>query len=374
MSENIVNVVLVTSSGAGFGKYIAKAFARERYDVICVDKDVELASRTAAEIEEESGRAIPLQADMALQLDVRKTFDVVAEIFGGISGIIHVNDVESQSLFQELSESEFSELVNGNIRSTYHLLKRASHPLSRCWVSLVGPPSYLNEPHMYAIQGALEYMARGFALNYPEVRVNLLIPSRAASDEAHDSPLIDNILHLADDKHGLNGHVFRVKLPPPPNVNEAMLPEVQAALDTSVRQIDLEDSIYDDDDFSEAYLESDDFFGDGVTEEGPIKDNATDDVNEGLDKALDEQDLDGENASGTDLSRDAKQLSLAFDEEVGNNDTSDKPNDAPYNEDEDIGGDGDIDSYLEEYYDLSLIEDVLPYNLIRKPLKENEEL
>ena len=63
-------VVLVTNVGQGFGRAVALAYGQSDYDVVCADRDVDLAAKTAAEIEELGGQAIPIQADMTTQSDV----------------------------------------------------------------------------------------------------------------------------------------------------------------------------------------------------------------------------------------------------------------------------------------------------------------
>ena len=45
-------IVLVTGVGQGFGRSVALGWGRAGYDVVCADRDVELAARTAAEVEE----------------------------------------------------------------------------------------------------------------------------------------------------------------------------------------------------------------------------------------------------------------------------------------------------------------------------------
>ncbi|MGL4608389.1 MAG: SDR family NAD(P)-dependent oxidoreductase [Trueperaceae bacterium] len=243
------NVVLITNVGQGFGRAIALSFGQADYDVVCADHDVDLASKTAAEIEELGGTAIPVQVDITTQLDVGSAFDKVYEIFGDLSGIIHVAAAESLTYFDEVTESELAELLNETLRSTFLLLKAAARFLDEGYVVLVLPPISADEPHMLAVRAAVTEMARGFEKHYPHVRVNLVTPSRSASDPKHDAPLVKTVRYLASSaSEGISGHDLLVKLPTPPKVLESLLPEVQAALDTTVRQADLEASVYGDED------------------------------------------------------------------------------------------------------------------------------
>jgi NAD(P)-dependent dehydrogenase (short-subunit alcohol dehydrogenase family) len=269
-----VRVVLVTNVGQGFGRAIALAYGQADFDVVCADKDVTLASKTAAEIEELGGQAIPIQADMSAQLDVRNTFEKIFEIFGDLSGVVHVAAFESNTRFHDLGEGEFSELLDENLKSTFLVLKASARLLTDAWVVIVSPPRNATEPHMVAVRGAITSMATGFEARAEGLSVNVAVPSRAASDPKHDAALVENVRYLGSRATGLSGHRLYVTLPPPPKDIESLLPEVRAALDSSVRQDDLEASVYDADDAED---DPDETAHDGLW------DDSEDDLDEDLD-------------------------------------------------------------------------------------------
>ena len=260
-------VVLVTNVGQGFGRAIALALGTAGHDVVCADRDVEQASKTAAEIEELGGQAIPVQADMSLQIDVTATFRKIEEIFGELSGVVHVAAYASNNTFQNLAENEFSELLDENLRSTY-LTARTLLRLHgrRSWLVTVAPPRNAVQPQMAAVHGALRSFTDSLSRQYHgQLRCNLVTPSRPASDPRHDAPLSAAVLFLCEqDEYGVRGQHLEVELPPPPRHTESLLPEVRAALDSNVRQDDLEASHYEDepaeaaDDEDEGETETDD--------------------------------------------------------------------------------------------------------------------
>ena len=272
-----VSVVLITNVGQGFGRAIALAYGQADYDVVCVDKDVILASKTAAEIEELGGQAIPIQADMSVQSDVRGTFDKVFEIFGDLSGVVHVAAFESNTRFNELGEGEFGELLDENLKSTFLVLKSAARLLEDAWVVIVSPPKSAAEPHMVAVRGAITRMATGFESREESLSVNVAVPSRSASDPRHDAALVENVMYLGARETGLSGQRFYVTLPPPPKDIESLLPEVRAALDSSVRQDDLEASLYDEEDE----------LAENELDENDIDDGELDDETQGVDDVID---------------------------------------------------------------------------------------
>lgn len=229
-------VVLVTNVGQGFGRAVALAYGRAGYHVVCADRDVDLASKTAAEVEELGGQAIPIQADMTTQMDVLTTYQKVLEIFGALGGVVHLASQVSTSAFESLTEGEFFEVMAEDVRSTFLVLKTAARLLSVGWVVVVAPPS-LGAVQMMTVNGALEQMIKGFRERFSYPRVNLVMPSRLSADPRHDQALVRTVRYLGShDSVGVSGQLFDVDLPEPPQVTESLLPEVRAALDTNVRQ------------------------------------------------------------------------------------------------------------------------------------------
>lgn len=249
MSVDTVKVVLVTNAGQGFGRTVALAFGGLGFDVVCADRDVDLASKTAAEVEEAGGQAIPIQADMSVHMDVLNAFGKVFEIFGDLGGVAHVATHESSTRFERLGEGEFSELIDEDLRSCFLTLRTSARMLESAWVLLIGPPTRSGEPHMEALRSAVAGLVRSSARRFDGLQVNGLFPSRPAADPKHDAQLAELTTFLGSDQGGgLSGQLFEVELPPPPKIVESLLPEVQAALDDRVRQDDLEASLLDDGD------------------------------------------------------------------------------------------------------------------------------
>jgi NAD(P)-dependent dehydrogenase (short-subunit alcohol dehydrogenase family) len=249
---NRAKVVLVTHVGQGFGRAVALAYGQAGYDVVCADRDVDLATRTAAEIEELGGQSIPVQVDITSAFDVQAAFHKVWEIFGSLSGVVHVAGFESATAFHNLSESELTELLDETVRSSVLVLRSAQRSAPGSWVVLIAPAPHRDRPHIAAVGGALARLAATFPVPEPDpavandeamqlphvgLRVNVVVPSRPASDPRHDAPLVHAVRLLGGQAGtGVHGAEICVTLPAPPRVIETLLPEVQAALDDTVRQ------------------------------------------------------------------------------------------------------------------------------------------
>ncbi len=301
-------VVLVTNVGQGFGRAVALSYGQAGYDVVCADTDVDLASKTAAEVEELGGQAIPVQADVSAQLDVRGAFAKVHEIFGALGGVVHVACQQSQTPFARLTDGEFAELLREDVTSTYLVLREAARhlALAPAWVVIVTPPRASERPQMAAVHGAITSMASAFIggdapsrpdaidladLGAPEPaaagrpRVNVVIPSRGPSDPRHDARLANTVRYLGSAaSRGVSGITITVDLPPPPRLIETLLPEVQAALDDTLRQAELEDDDdayvgdVDDDSFDDILADE---YGDAEPGDGAGEDDDEDDGEDG---------------------------------------------------------------------------------------------
>jgi NAD(P)-dependent dehydrogenase (short-subunit alcohol dehydrogenase family) len=245
-------VVLVTNVGQGYGRAVALAYGRAGYDVVCADRDVDLAAKTASEVEELGGQAIPIQADMTTQMDVLSTYQKVTEIFGALGGVVHTAAQVSTTPFEELAEGEYYEMMAENVRSTFLALKAASRLLSSGWVVIIAPPA-MGSVQMYAAQGALRELVYGFRRRFAYPRVNLVLPNRPPSDPRHDQALVRAVRYLGSpESAGVSGQVMDVDLPNPPRITDSLLPEVRAALDPNVRQSDDEPDEDDDEFFGDA--------------------------------------------------------------------------------------------------------------------------
>jgi NAD(P)-dependent dehydrogenase (short-subunit alcohol dehydrogenase family) len=252
-------VVLVTRAGQGYGRAIALAYGQAGYNVVCADRNVELASRTAAEIERSRGQAIPIQADPTASLDVQAAFGKVWEIYGSLSGVVHVTDYESATPFHHLGAGELQELFEETVHSTVHVLKATLRAAPGAWVVIVAPAPASDQPHVAAVGGAIGRLAAAFPAPAAEpadpeagdpfasprsgLRVNVVVPSRPASDGVHDAPLVHAVRLMGGDAGaGIRGAELAVTLPPAPKESEALLPEVRAALDDTLRQEDYDDA------------------------------------------------------------------------------------------------------------------------------------
>jgi len=211
-------VIAVTGADQGYGRAISAALARAGASVVLIGGNSETLAAAASSLELTGGTAIPLKADVGVPLDWLSAQNRILEIFGALHGIVHLADKRAHTNFTLLSENEWMELFNCNVKSSVAIAQIVRRRLSGTWLTIVGP--HLDEvglqvyPQRGAIRGLVEHA------HAEELRVNLVLPGRASSgDEALDRPLAEAVLMLAAPALShLRGTVLEVPLPPVPRL------------------------------------------------------------------------------------------------------------------------------------------------------------
>jgi NAD(P)-dependent dehydrogenase (short-subunit alcohol dehydrogenase family) len=115
---------LITGSGRGIGRAIARLFAAEGASVfLCARTESELAS-TAAEITSSGGRAAYAAADLAKEADCARVISACRKRFGGIH--ILVNNAGMYNPLkpaEEITPAEWDEVLAVNLRSYFLLIR-----------------------------------------------------------------------------------------------------------------------------------------------------------------------------------------------------------------------------------------------------------
>lgn len=223
-------VIAVTGADAGYGKSVSGALSRTGASVVLIGTNSETLSAQASALERSGGHAIPIKADVSVPLDWLSAQSRILDIFGALHGIVHLADKRTHASFTTLSEGEWMELFNSNVKSSVALAQILGRRLPGTWLTIIGPhgdePGLQAHPQRGAIRGLVEAAAR------EDLRLNMLLPSRASSgDETLDRPLADAVLALAAPRmQHLRGNVMDVPLPPAPKVRLPDLANVLNAL------------------------------------------------------------------------------------------------------------------------------------------------
>lgn len=215
-------VIAVTSADQGYGKVISHALSRAGASTVLIGNNPETLAAAASSIELAGGEAIPLKADVTTPMDWMSAQDRILEIFGALHGVVHLADRRASDNFSLLTEGEWMELFNLNVKSTVGITQLLARRLPGTWLTIIGP--HLDETglHTSPQRGGIRGLVEGAQSH--NLRLNLVLPSRSSSgDEALDAPVSEAVLALASaGLKGLRGTVLDIPLEPAPRVK---LPE-----------------------------------------------------------------------------------------------------------------------------------------------------
>ena len=206
-------VAIVTGSGSGIGRGVARLYAREGANLAVVDVKPEGGEETVELIKKEGGEAFFVQANVLNILQVKSMVEQVARKYGRIN-VLHNNaggwQREAHDTVLEDSEEEWDRLTDLNLKSVYvvsrevlpYMIKQGGGAI----VNTITINAFLTQPGTAAYSagkaGAFQ-LTRAMALDYAKynVRVNGIAPG-----EIH-TPLwnstYDNLPNSADVKRSV---------------------------------------------------------------------------------------------------------------------------------------------------------------------------
>ncbi len=113
-------VCLVTGGGNVIGRATVLCFAQEVASVAIVDINFQLAKRTAAEVEAVGEIALTIQADVAIEEDIKKMFDQTILKFGKINVLFNNAGIGGgPEHLMDMGVEEWDRLIAVNLRGMF---------------------------------------------------------------------------------------------------------------------------------------------------------------------------------------------------------------------------------------------------------------
>lgn len=113
-------VAIVTGSGSGLGSGIALRLAEAGAAVVVNYRSSAAgAQAVVAQIEAAGGQALAVQADVTQKASVESLIQQTVEAFGRLDVLVNNAGLYPLSTLVEMSEAEWDEVVNSNLRSTF---------------------------------------------------------------------------------------------------------------------------------------------------------------------------------------------------------------------------------------------------------------
>jgi len=216
---------IITGSGRGIGREIARKLAKAGADVVISDIDLATATATANEIASEFGhKAIALAADVSNADDVKKLFDGTVEAFSKVDILVNNAGITRDGLIMRMKEEDWELVLNINLKSAFLCCREAARPMmkARCGkiiniasvVGLMGNAGQANYSASKAgMIGLTKTLAREFASR--SINVNAIAPGfirTAMTDKLTDA-----------EKEKLSSQIPMAKLGEPGDVADAAL-------------------------------------------------------------------------------------------------------------------------------------------------------
>jgi len=125
-------IVLITGGSRGIGKSIAKECMRQGATVAFTYRDEnsqEQAIQVEKELNEDGGLAKAFMSDAANFEDAQKLISDIISEFGTIDVLVNNAGITRDTLLMRMSEDQWDEVINTNLKSAFNLTKAAQIPM-----------------------------------------------------------------------------------------------------------------------------------------------------------------------------------------------------------------------------------------------------
>ena len=120
-------IAVVTGASRGIGRGIALAMAREGATVVVnYNGSKERAEEVVAEIENAGGKAVAKQCNVSDFSQAKEFFAEVVKEYGRIDILVNNAGITRDNLLMKMSEQEFSDVIDTNLKGTFHTIKHLS--------------------------------------------------------------------------------------------------------------------------------------------------------------------------------------------------------------------------------------------------------
>lgn len=124
-------VAIVTGASQGLGQAMAVALGANGAQVICVARNAEKLAHTADLITQNGGTAVAISCDVKDGAAVDQLVENVAEQQGRLDILVNNAGITRDTLLPRMSDSEWDEVIETNLRGTFLFARAASRIMMR---------------------------------------------------------------------------------------------------------------------------------------------------------------------------------------------------------------------------------------------------
>lgn len=196
-------VAIVTGSARGLGAAMVRGLAEQGAQVIVCDLNLELAQKTAAQIQTAGGRAAATFVDITAQQSCEDLIQFAVVQFGKVDILVNNAGIDIIKPAVQLTETEWDAILNVDLKGQFLCAQAAANQMiqqgaggSIINISSIAATSGIRNLAAYsAAKGGINQLTRVLALEWAEhqIRVNAIAPGyfenimQGASQE-HDDP------------------------------------------------------------------------------------------------------------------------------------------------------------------------------------------
>src|ERR1044072_587010 len=117
---------IITGSGRGIGKSIARLFAEHGASVVINDIDADVAEATAKEINDSDGRAIVCAGSVTDAEFPDRLVKTAAESFGGIDIIVNNAGYTWDAVIQNMTDDQWYAMIDVHLTAPFRIIRAAT--------------------------------------------------------------------------------------------------------------------------------------------------------------------------------------------------------------------------------------------------------
>jgi 3-oxoacyl-[acyl-carrier protein] reductase len=123
-------IAVVTGAGRGIGQGIARAFAAEGADVVCISRTAANAEKVAREVEGLGRRAWAWAVDVADPVAVRAAADQILGECGRVDILVNNAGITRDTLLMRMTDDDWNLVLDTNLKGAFLWIRA----LTRAWV------------------------------------------------------------------------------------------------------------------------------------------------------------------------------------------------------------------------------------------------
>jgi len=173
--------ILITGGASGIGFTTARRFLEEDAKVVILDRDAAACQRAKKELPGLSGMIL---ADVSDDQAVKRAFEELDDLFGGLNVLINNAGISIRNPFMEITPEQWRTVVNVNLNGIFYVAQQAARRMLAGEGGVIlnmGSTNGLTGYHYYADYNATKAgvieLSRSMALELgPKIRVNAVCP------------------------------------------------------------------------------------------------------------------------------------------------------------------------------------------------------